>query len=159
MKVFIKIFNGISSYGYILNKSQISTLIPEGRKFTIIAQYNKTSTSTTGYKSCHLLVYPENATKCRLSGDVANGYYIYCNDDNGSIDFDVFTASNYNTTTMLDEWLPTLSIDDFTQSTKSSFAINRFDDFYCYNNMYFSTSKKLYNQDDTLEIQFNMMRL
>ena len=153
------IFNGISSFGYILNKSQISSLIPEGRKFTIIARFNKINEQQYGYKDCYICVYPENATRCSLTGDSVNGWSIRCyNSENEQINFDLYTANTYNTSTTLDEWLLTLIADSFTQSSVSNMGIQRqslFDN-YIYNNMYFSTSKKIYNQDDTLELNFNI---
>lgn len=119
------IFNGISSFGYILNKSQISSLIPEGRKFTIIARFNKTNEQQYGYKNCYICVYPETATRCALTGDIANGYGIRCYEDNSRINFDLYTASTYDTSTTLDKWLSTLTTDSFTQSSVSNISIRK----------------------------------
>lgn len=119
------IFNGISSFGYILNKSQISSLIPEGRKFTIIAHFNKTNEQQYGYKNCYICVYPETATRCALTGDSTNGYGIRCYEGDSRIDFDLYTANTYNTSTTLDEWLSTLTADSFTQSSVSNISIRK----------------------------------
>lgn len=155
------IFNGISSFGYILNKSQINSLIPEGRKFTILVHFSTITGQQYGYKTCYICVYPENATRCYLSGDSVNGYNIRCYEDNSIINFDLYTANIYDNSTTLDKWLSTLTADSFTQSSVSTRSIPRpaYADTYTYNNMYFSSSNKVYNQSDNIEIQFNMMRL
>lgn len=117
---------GVSSFGYILNKSQINSLIPEGRKFTIIAVFSKANEQQYGYKYCYICVYPENANRCILSGDSTNGWSIRCyTSENSQVNFDLYTANTYNTSTTLDEWLSTLTSDSFTQSNVSSKSIRK----------------------------------
>lgn len=122
---FFNGYQGVSSKGYIITKSQINSLIPEGRKFTIIAQFNKTNEQQYGYKTCYICVYPENATRCYLSGDSTNGYGIRCYEDNSRINFDLYTTNTYDTSTTLDKWLSTLTADSFTQSSVSNVSIRK----------------------------------